>query len=103
MLKLAFSSLVAILVLMSPSLAQTTATTTAAGAVEQAPAQSAADECMKPAYELAEAAEQKQLPDASLDKLDTMFLAMERHCVAQQVAEARIVAGEIKSLIETER
>jgi hypothetical protein len=32
-----------------------------------------------------------------------MFLAMERHCVAQQVAEARIVAGEIKSLIETER
>jgi hypothetical protein len=103
MLKLVLSSLVATLMFTSASLAQTTATATTAGAVEQAPAQSAADECMKPAYELVEAAEQKQLPDASLDKLDTMFSAMERLCVAQQVAEAKTVASEIRSLIETER
>jgi hypothetical protein len=103
MLKLAFSSLVATLVLMSPSLAQTTATVATAATGEQSPTQSASDECMKPAFELAEAAEKKQLPDASLDKLDTMFSEMERHCVAQQLAEAKTVASEIKSLIETER
>jgi hypothetical protein len=103
MLKIMFSSLVTALVLMSPALAQTTSTAATGAAVEQAPTPSATDECMKPAFELAEAAEKKQLPDASLDKLDTMFSAMERHCIAQQVAEAKTVASEIKSFIETAR
>lgn len=102
MLKVVFSSLVSAVVLMSPALAQSTpAAATTEAVAEQNAIPSAADECMKPAFELADAAEIKQLPDASLDKLDTMFLAMERYCLAQQVAEAKTVAGEIKSFIET--
>jgi hypothetical protein len=59
------------------------------------------NECMKSAFELAEAAEKKQLPDSSLEKLDAMFTKLEGHCNAQQMAEAKTVATEIKTLIDS--
>lgn len=59
------------------------------------------DDCMKSAYDLADAAEKKQLPDASLEKLDTMFNTMEKHCKALELPQAQAVAEQIKTFIET--
>ena len=58
------------------------------------------DPCMMKAYKLAEVASQKQLSDASLQKLDGMFDRMAKHCKALEHPQAGIAAAEIKSLIE---
>ena len=58
------------------------------------------DACMKSAYELADQAEKKQLPDASLEKLDGMFNTMEKHCKALELPQAQAMAAQIKSVIE---
>ena len=61
------------------------------------------DDCMKSAYDLADAAEKKQLPDASLEKLDGMFNTMEKHCKALELPQAQAMAQQIKTLIDTEK
>lgn len=58
------------------------------------------DACMKQAYDLADEAEKKQLPDASLEKLDGMFNTMEKHCKALELKEAQAVAAQIKTVID---
>jgi hypothetical protein len=58
---------------------------------------------MKSAYDLADSAEAKQLPDATLEKLDGMFNTMEKHCKSLELAEAKTVAARIKVLIENEK
>jgi hypothetical protein len=61
------------------------------------------DPCMKSAYDLADGAESKQLPDATLEKLDGMFNTMEMHCKALELPQAEAKAKEIKALIDTEK
>jgi hypothetical protein len=61
------------------------------------------DACMKSAYDLADVAESKQLPDATLEKLDGMFNTMEKHCKALELPQAEAKAKEIKALIDTEK
>ena len=73
---------------------------TAAVAAEPAAAN---DACMKSAYDLADAAEKKQLPDASLEKLDGMFNTMEKHCKALELPQAQAMAAQIKQLIDSEK
>ena len=58
------------------------------------------DACMKSAYDLADQAEKKQLPDASLEKLDGMFNTMEKHCKALELPQAQAMAAQIKSVID---
>ena len=59
------------------------------------------DACMKSAYDLADEAEKKQLSDAKLEQLDSMFNTMEKHCKALELPQAERVAAQIKSLIDT--
>ena len=59
------------------------------------------DACMKQAYDLADQAEKKQLPDASLEKLDGMFNTMEKHCKALELPQAQAMATQIKTFIDT--
>ena len=59
------------------------------------------DPCMKKAYKLAEAASQKQLSDASLQKLDGMFDLLAKHCKALELPQADKAAAEIKAFIDT--
>ena len=59
------------------------------------------DACMKSAYDLADEAEKKQLPDAKLEKLDGMFNTMEKHCKALELPQAQAMATQIKTLIDT--
>ena len=59
------------------------------------------DACMKSAYDLADEAEKKQLPDAKLEKLDGMFNTMEKHCKALELPQAQAMAAQIKTLIDS--
>jgi len=72
----------------------------AAGAAfaQEKPAASAED-CLKVAFDLAQAAEGKNLPNDQLDKVEEMLTKMETHCDAKQFNEAAAVATDLKSLI----
>jgi hypothetical protein len=59
------------------------------------------DSCMKQAYDLADQAEKKQLPDASLEKLDGMFNTMEKHCKALELPQAQAMGAQIKTFIDS--
>jgi hypothetical protein len=61
------------------------------------------DDCMKSAYDLADVAEKKQLPDATLEKLDGMFNTMEKHCKALELPQAQAMAQQIKTLVDAEK
>jgi hypothetical protein len=61
------------------------------------------DDCMKSAYDLADLAEKKQLPDTTLEKLDGMFNEMEKHCKSQELPQAQAMAVKIKTFIESEK
>jgi hypothetical protein len=61
------------------------------------------EDCMKQAFQLAELAEEKQLPDGALDKLDGMFNELETYCKALQFPKAQAQAAKIKAFIETEK
>lgn len=60
------------------------------------------DDCLKQAFELAQSAEEKNLPDAKLDKLEALLTKMEGNCDSNKFAEAATVAAEIKAEIEAE-
>lgn len=67
----------------------------------QSAAPTTPDACLKSAFELAQSAESKKLPDPQLDKIEALLTKMESHCDAKQFAEAMVVAKDIKSAIET--
>jgi hypothetical protein len=58
------------------------------------------DDCLKAAFDLAQAAEEKSLADDVLDKVEESLSRMEGHCDANQFAEAMAVASDIKTLID---
>lgn len=60
------------------------------------------DDCLKQTFELAQSAEEKNLPDAKLDKLETLLTRMEANCDANKFAEASADAAEIRQVIEAE-
>ena len=69
-------------------------------AAQQAQVPSTPDECLKAAFDLAQAAEEKSLADDVLDKVEESLSRMEGHCDANQFAEAMAVAADIKILID---
>lgn len=67
---------------------------------QQAQPPANADDCLKAAFELAQAAEEKQLGEDKLDKVEELLTKMETHCDANQFAEAMAVAKDIRSMID---
>lgn len=65
---------------------------------QEAPAANAED-CLKVAFDIAQAAEGKKLPNEQLDKVEEMLTKMETHCDAKQFTEAAAVATDLKTLI----
>lgn len=59
------------------------------------------DDCLKQAFELAQSAEEKNLADAKLDKIEALLTKMEGHCDQNNFKEAATVAVEIKTEIES--
>lgn len=58
------------------------------------------DECIKAAFDLAQAAEDKKLSDDKIEKVDELLTKMETHCDARQFTEAMAVGRDIRTLIE---
>jgi hypothetical protein len=73
---------------------------TGAALAQQAQPPANADDCLKAAFELAQAAEEKQLGDDKLDKVEELLTKMETHCDANQFAEAMAVGNDIRSMID---
>jgi hypothetical protein len=69
-------------------------------AAQQVQVPSSPDDCLKAAFDLAQAAEEKSLADDVLDKVEEALTRMEGHCDANQFAEAMVVAADIKTLID---
>jgi len=57
------------------------------------------DQCIKAAFDLAQSAEDKKLPNEKLDKIEEMLTKMEDHCDAKQFTEAMAVAKDIEAEI----
>lgn len=73
---------------------------TAAGVFAQANAPASPEECMKTAFDIAQIAEGKKLPDDQLDKIEELLTQMESHCDAKQFPEAAAVATNLKTMID---
>ena len=58
------------------------------------------DDCIKAAFALAQAAEDKKLSDDKIEKVDELLTKMETHCDARQFTEAMAVGRDIRTLIE---
>ena len=69
-------------------------------AAQQVQVPSSPDDCLKAAFDIAQAAEEKNLADDVLDKVEDSLSRMEGHCDANQFAEAMAVAADIKTLID---
>lgn len=69
-------------------------------AAQQAQVPSSPDDCLKSAFDLAQAAEEKSLADDVLDKVEELLTRMEGHCDANQFAEAMAVASDIKTMLD---
>jgi Skp family chaperone for outer membrane proteins len=69
-----------------------------AAVAQEAPAANAED-CLKAAFEIAQAAEGKNLANDQLDKIEEMLTRMESHCDAKQFTEAAAVATDLKSMM----
>lgn len=72
------------------------------GSVLAQPAQTpkSPDDCLKAAFDLSQAAEEKQLADEKLDKVEELLTQMETYCDANQFNEAMTVANDIKTMID---
>jgi hypothetical protein len=102
------------LVVSAASYAQTPPAPPAPGVTPPAPAAPATpgsepaatpaspDECIKAAFDLAQAAEDKKLPDDKIEKVDELLTKMETHCDARQFTEAMAVGRDIRTLIDTQ-
>ncbi len=73
----------------------------ATSAFAETPANSPED-CLKAAFDIAQAAEGRNLPNDQLDKVEEMLTKMESHCDANQYTEAAGIATDLKSLISKE-
>lgn len=71
----------------------------AGSAIAQEKPAASAEDCLKVAFDIAQAAEGKNLPNDKLDKVEEMLTKMETHCDAKQFAEAAVVATDLKTLI----
>ena len=71
----------------------------AASAIAQDAPAASPEDCLKVAFEIAQAAEAKNLGNAELDKVEEMLTKMEAHCDAKQFSEAAAVATDLKTLI----
>ncbi len=60
------------------------------------------EDCLKVAFDIAQAAENKSLPNDQLDKVEELLTKMESHCDARQFNEAAAVATDLKTLISKE-
>jgi hypothetical protein len=69
-------------------------------AAQQVQVPSSPDDCLKAAFDLAQAAEEKSLADDVLDKVEESLTRMEGHCDANQFAEAMAVAADIKTMLD---
>lgn len=58
------------------------------------------EDCVKQASDLAQNAEDKNLADDKLDKIEELLTKMETHCEAKQFSEAAVVAKDIKTMID---
>ena len=57
------------------------------------------DQCLKAAFDLAQSAEDRKLPNEKLDKIEELLTRMEDHCDAKQFSEAMAVAKDIEAAI----
>lgn len=73
---------------------------TAGAAFGQANAPASPEECMKTAFDIAQVAENKKLPDDQLDQIEELLTQMEGLCDAKQFTDAAAVATNIKTMIE---
>lgn len=60
-----------------------------------------ADSCLKQAFDLAQAAEGKKLPDSQLAKVEELLAKLEGQCDAKQFAEADQTAKEVQAAIDS--
>jgi hypothetical protein len=67
---------------------------------QQAQLPATADDCLKAVFDLAQSAEEKQLGEDKLDKIEELLTKMESHCDANQFAEAMAVAKDVESVIQ---
>ncbi len=72
----------------------------ASAAAAETPA--SAEDCLKAAFDIAQAAENKNLPSDELDKVEEMLMKMENLCDARQFNEAAAVATDLKTMISKE-
>ena len=59
-----------------------------------------ADSCLKQAFDLAQAAEGKKLPDAQLAKVEELLAKLEGQCDAKQFADADKTAKDVQGAID---
>lgn len=68
-------------------------------AIAQDKLAASAEDCLKVAFDIAQAAEGNNLPNDQLDKVEEMLTKMETYCDAKQFTEAAAVASDLKTLI----
>ena len=76
------------------------ATALLSGAALAQTAASNAEDCLKVAFDIAQTAEDKKLPNDKLDQVEELLTKMESHCDAKQFTEAAAVAKDLKAMIE---
>lgn len=76
-----------------------TIATFAAGAALAQDAPTNQDDCLKIAFDLAQSAENKNLSDEKLEKLEALLSTMEGHCDKEEFAEAMTVSKDIEAEI----
>lgn len=59
------------------------------------------EDCLKQAFQLAQTAENKNLSDDKLDKIEELLTKMESHCDAKKFPEATAIATDIKAAIDS--
>ena len=74
----------------------------AAAPAETAEAPSTIEACITSAADLGSVAEGKTLSEDKLERLDELFSKMETLCDGKQFAEAMAVAGDIKTMLNTQ-
>jgi hypothetical protein len=84
----------------APAPAMPPAASTPAPGTGTAGAPSSPEDCLKAAFDIAQSAEDKKLPDDQLTKVEDLLTKMETHCDAKQFSEAASVGSDLKALIQ---
>jgi hypothetical protein len=100
--RLIAASALSLIALTSVSVAQTAPapSPTEAPAAAVAGTPSSPEDCLKAAFDIAQTAEDKRLPDDQLTKVEDLLTKMESHCDAKQFTEAATVGSDLKALIQ---